>query len=183
MPWVNFSKYSRLSPEISQEISLGFRFYFIIRDISEKLGWWYDLTSFSLLRKNSSNHNVPFSLRMIMLWFDEFFFFFFFANILISICRWNTIVKQKLDPNHCWWWSTAQTSKGRQTNKTNKSNKITNLTVGHFASSIELKPVLTIDVGFMREVSVCSSSKSAPYVLRVSVAPRYITWPKAGLKI
>ena len=76
-----------------------------------------------------------------------------------------------------------QVKADKQTNKTNKSNKITNLTVGHFASSIELKPVLTIDVGFMREVSVCSSSKSAPYVIRVSVAPRYITWPKVGLKI
>ena len=148
--------------------------------ISEKLGWWYDLTSFSLLRKNSSNHNVPLSLRMVMLWFDEFFSSSSLQTSWFPYAG-NTIVKQtKIRSNHCWWWSTAQTSKSRQTNK---SNKITNLTVGHFASSIELKPVLTIDVGFMREVSVCSSSKSAPYVIRVSVAPRYITWPKEGLKI
>ena len=151
--------------------------------ISEKLGWWYDLTSFFLLRKNSSNHNVPLSLRMVMLWFDEFFSSSSLQTSWFPYVG-NTIVKQKLDPItvddgplH------KQVKADKQTNKNKQSNKITNLTVGHFASSIELKPVLTIDVGFMREVSVCSSSKSAPYVIRVSVAPRYITWPMEGLKI
>ena len=144
---------------------------------------WFD-KFFLFFGKNSSNHNVPFLMSKngnVVIWRV---FFLLLRKHLDFPYAGNTIDKQKLNPNTVDGGPLhKQVKADKQTNKTNKSNKITNLTVGHFASSIELKPVLTIDVGFMREVSVCSSSKSAPYVIRVSVAPRYITWPKEGLKI
>ena len=86
---------------------------------------WFD-KFFLFFGKNSSNHNVPLSLWMVMLWFDEFFFS---SSLQISWFPYsgNTIVKQKLDPNHCWCRSTAQTSKSRQTNKqTNQTIKQNN---------------------------------------------------------